>query len=174
MKRQSLIATGIVVLLLLSSALWYQQSSCGIPDEVTVNERYSQERVLSDATATDRGALSPEETWWRVVTNDTAARTTFANETRATEFARNTDFDTAYLLVVQTADSSTPGLVPKCYERNGVGATVTVSLTDQSGPRTDDLVTHTLVMRIDDRRTTPPSNVSVRVTGHDQSPILDL
>lgn len=166
-----IVLTGLVLVAVIVGFVWYQNDSCQTPIDLSVETQYTKSSVLSERGLAELGAPGANEDHHRTITNASAARYYLENGSAAEAFALETDFDDSYALMIVSGDSSVPRLELRCVQRDGRRHVVEAAFTRTSGPRTADIRTHSLLLRISDKQIVAPDNVTVRVTGHEMKPI---
>jgi len=171
MQRRSVVLAGLVLLFVVAGVLWYQTGSCSTDVHMGIESQYTKQNVLSETSESDLRLIDSNEERHVVITKASEARYYLENGSAREAFALETEFSDSYVLVIQTVDSSTPRLEPRCLQRDDDIHVVEAALTHVSGPRTSDLRTHSLVLRMPRERGVSPANVTVRVTGHEVKPV---
>ena len=80
-------------------------------------------------------------------------------------FVRETDFEESYVLVVQNGMQSDPDLELDAIERTDSGLWVALSIDAPLLGVNDDLVTHSLLIRVTDEEG-PPDDVAIEIEGY--------
>lgn len=131
-----------------------------------VETRYLTGNVFGEPAPAEHD-VGPREQYHRVIEGaDTAAKAITFNDT-AIGFAEATDFNESYLIVVQTGMQSAPDLVLEAISRTDEGLHLAVAVAHPSWRGVDDdLITHSLLVRITDQTHDRPEAVSVAIAGY--------
>ncbi len=163
-RRQFLAASGVGVTAVGGVLGWRWFQSPSLPDGMRVETWHHEADALSDSAASERGPLGPEEQF-HVVLPDRATATDTLKESVAGAALDETDFETSYLLVVQTGMQSKMELVLQRISRRADGLDVAVSVDSPDGGP-DDLRAHSLLVRITDNNSGIPETVTIDITGY--------
>ncbi len=141
---------------------WYSPSR---PDGMEVETQHFERDVLSENSSRESDFLEWKEEYQTTVTDRDAARRELIDSDPVTSFLNNTDFDESYLLVVQNGMQSEMELVLDGVSRQGDTLHLNVTITSpQGGP--DDLLIHSLLIRVIDEERGVPEDVSVDIEGY--------
>lgn len=141
---------------------WYSPSR---PDGMEVETQHFERDVLSENSSRESDFLEWKEEYQTTVTDRDAARRELIDSDPVTSFLNNTDFDESYLLVVQNGMQSEMELVLDGVSRQGDTLHLNVTIiSPQGGP--DDLLIHSLLIRVIDEERGVPEDVSVDIEGY--------
>ncbi|ELY99909.1 hypothetical protein C482_09083 [Natrialba chahannaoensis JCM 10990] len=127
---------------------------------MTVDTRYYDGNIF-DA----RDVFGPREESHTLITDEETAAAEFRDLEQLSDFTKETSFDESYILVVQNGMRSEDDLELRSIDRVEGGLQVAISIDKPLIPDHDDLITHTLLIRITDKKTVPTS-VDVSIDGY--------
>lgn len=142
---------------------WYHSPS--IPDGMRVKTKHLEMDVLTDNSSRDSRSLGWREEYQTVINSEKHANKETIDYNTVTSFLNNTDFDESYLIIVQNGMQSEMELVLNAISRQEDGIHIDISI-DSPRSGTDDLLTHSLLIRITDKDEEIPENVSVDIKGY--------
>ena len=130
-----------------------------------VETRHFERDVLSENSSRESDFLKWRHEYQTVVTDRDAARRELIDSDSVTSFLDDTGFDDSYLIVVQNGMQSGMELVLDGISRQGENLQLNITINSpQGGP--DDLLTHSLLIRIIDEDGGVPERVSVDIEGY--------
>lgn len=144
---------------------WSQYLSRSAPTELTVETLYVDRDVSSTSFSRDGKSLAWKEEYHTVIADVDTAESELADIDSLTAFVDDTDFDESYLVVVQNGMQSEPELVLDTIERRADGIEIELSIDAPRGVD-DDLVIHSLLIRVTDTRDGVPETVAVDIDGY--------
>ncbi|OIB57329.1 hypothetical protein BBD46_02250 [Natrialba sp. SSL1] len=112
-----------------------------------------------------RDVFGPREESHTIITDEETAASEFRAVEQLSHFTEETDFDESYTLVVQNGMRSEDDLELDSIERIGDGLRVAISIDKPLIPDHDDLITHTLLIRITDEKSVLDS-VDINIEGY--------
>ncbi|WP_436346406.1 hypothetical protein [Natronorubrum sp. FCH18a] len=138
---------------------WYQSPS--LPDGMDVDTLYVTGNVFGEP-AREHHDVGPRDEYHRTIEDGEAAGSEIIFDDSAMAFAEETDFDDAYLIVVQTGMQTDPDLALKTISRTDDGLYLNVVVEHPWWRGVDDdLRTHSLLIKITDEKDDSPESVSV-------------
>jgi len=130
-----------------------------------VETQHFERDVLSENSSRESDFLEWKHEYQTIVTDRDAARRELIDSDSVTSFLDNTGFDESYLIVVQNGMQSEMELVLDGISRQAESLHLNVTINSpQGGP--DDLLTHSLLIRIIDEKRGVPERVSVDIEGY--------
>lgn len=143
---------------------WYRSPS--LPDGMTVDTLYVRGNVFGEP-APDGYDVGPREERHRILDDEETAASEVTFGESAMDFVEGTDFDDAYLVIVQTGMQTEPDLALEAISRTDEGIQLDVAVEHPWWRGVDDdLGTHSLLVRITDDRADVPDSVSVAIDGY--------
>ncbi|WP_255190798.1 hypothetical protein [Natronobeatus ordinarius] len=139
---------------------WNRSRSPSIPSGMTVDTLYYEGNVF-DA----RDVFGSREESHTIITNKETAATEFRDVGQVSDFIKETNFEESYILVAQNGMRSEDDLELNSIERIENGLQVAISIDKPLLPDHDDLITHSLLIRISDEKSLPDS-IDVRIDGY--------
>lgn len=100
-----------------------------------------------------------------LITDKETAASEFRDVEQLSYFTEGTDFDESYIFIVQNGMRSEDDLELDSIERIEDGLRVAISIDKPLIPDHDDLITHTLLIRITDEKSVPDS-VDASIDGY--------
>lgn len=164
MDRRSLLAVG--GLLTAGGYLgwnWYRSPT--IPDGMNVETLYRERNVRAE-TPHQGGSLAWKEDDHVLLSDVESATDKLVTDGSVGEFVDETDFDESYLLLVQNGMQSEPDLELSAIKRTDGGLHLEISIYAPWFGVADDLVTHSLLLRITDRDGGVPETITVDISGY--------
>jgi hypothetical protein len=141
---------------------WYSPSR---PDGIETETEHFERDVLSENSSRESEFLEWKEEYRTTVPDRDAARSELIDHDSVTSFLNNTDFEESYLIVVQNGMQSEMELLLDGVSREEDGLHLSVTINSpQGGP--DDLLTHSLLIRVIDEHKGVPEGVSVDIEGY--------
>lgn len=150
----------VLLVAILAGTALSQEATCLMAEDVSTEELYLENNPLSAKGANKIGKVSHNEGSTLVIANESNGLTV-TNTSVAHQFVRETDFETASVVVVQTAASERRRLKLKCVRPTPDGFVVHVGFSAESEPQPHVLRTHTLLIRVTDRSSESIEKVSV-------------
>lgn len=145
--------------------VWRRSNSPSIPDGMRVETKHVEMDVLTEHSSRESEFLKSQEEYSTVISGSRAANRELSDDSSIAPFRATTDFDESYLLVVQNGMQSEMELVLEAVSRQDTGLHLDISIdSPQGGP--DDLLTHSLLVRITDEDDGVPAQVSVDIDGY--------
>jgi hypothetical protein len=109
--------------------------------------------------------LEWREEYHRILANTEAVNREIVDTGPVTAFLTDTDFEESYLVVVQNGMQSEMELVLDAISRRTGGLDLDISIdSPQGGP--DDLLIHSLLVRMTDEKRGVPEELSVDIDGY--------
>lgn len=171
MQRRTFLALGGVGLGATSVyAGWTVFSSPTIPDGMEVETLYVEGDVSAEHFSRDHGHMDSGEEYATIIETEETADREMSGDESVTEFIADTDFSASYLVVVQNAMQSMPDLELDSIHRRDEGLRIDVSIDAPWSGVDDDLITHSLLIRITDDESGAPDTVDVNIDGYDSIP----
>jgi hypothetical protein len=165
MHRRTVLASGGVGLASLfggcSAVGTVVDESPSVPSGMSTEELHVVDDVLPESG--QRRTPGYKETVSRVFTEGEGANQDISSDEVPTSFLAETDFGESFLVVVQYGRQSATWLELDRIERTNGGLDIVVDVGEPSGGYGDDLATHSLLLRITDRRAGVPDHVSAIV-----------
>jgi len=144
---------------------WRWYSSPSIPDGMRVESQHFEKDIVSENSSRDTEFLEWQEEYRTVLSEREAVNREIIDDVSITPFLDDTDFEDSYLIVVQNGMQSEMELVLDAISRRRYGLHLDVSIeSPRSGP--DDLLTHSLLIRVTDKDEGVPEKVSVDIEGY--------
>lgn len=144
---------------------WRRHSSPSTPDGVTVETKHVARDVLTEKAPRDTDFLEYQAEYRTTIAEPDVAERQLIDGGPVADFLAGTDFDSSYLIVVQNGMQSQMELVLETVSRRDSGLHLDVSVdAPQGGP--DDLLVHSLLVRVTDRGEGTPETVSVDIEGY--------
>ena len=157
MNRRKFLAVGGLGLGTGGYLAWNRFQSPSIPDGMTVETLYLERNVFDP-----RDVFALREESYTLIADEETAASEFDDVEQVSAFSDETDFDESSILVVQNGMRSEDDLELDAIERTEDGIQVAVSIDQPLIPDHDDLITHSLLIRITDEKTVPdPIDVSI-------------
>lgn len=117
--------------------------------------------------ATSEQDLGPHETYHRIIETEQRAIDEITFDDSAIDFVNQTNFADSYLIIVQTGMQSEPDLELEAISRTDDGLYIDVAVEHPWWRGvSDDLVTHSLLIRGTDETGDIPNSVSVDIGGY--------
>lgn len=110
------------------------------------------------------GILEWQEQYSTVISDETTAETVLTDADPPASFVAATDFADSYLVIIQTGAQSAAELTLDTLDWADDHLHVEASIEYPDGPQGDDLVTHSLLIRITDEEL--PEEVSITIDGY--------
>jgi len=130
-----------------------------------VATQHFERDVLSEDSSRESDFLEWKEEYQTIVAERDAARRELIDSDSVTSFLNDTDFDESYLIVVQNGMQSQMELVLDGISRQEDSLHLNVTINSpQGGP--DDLLTHSLLIRVIDEAGGVSEGVSVDIEGY--------
>ena len=146
--------------------VWNHFHSRSIPDRMDVDTLSVTGNVFGEPGPEDH-EIEPRGKYHRIIGDKETAVDEIIFNDSAVGFAGETDFDNSYLIVVQTGMQSAPDLALEGISRTDDGLHLDVAVEHPSWQGVDDdLITHSLVVRITDETDAVPTAVSVAIEGY--------
>ena len=165
MNRRSFLALGGLGIGAASGYFGWHYHSLSIPDGMEVETQHFERDVLSENSSRESDFLKWRHEYQTILTDRDAARRELIDSDSVTSFLDDTGFDDSYLIVVQNGMQSEMELVLDGISRQGENLQLNVTINSpQGGP--DDLLTHSLLIRIIDEDGGVPERVSVDIEGY--------
>ncbi|ELZ05447.1 hypothetical protein C481_01972 [Natrialba asiatica DSM 12278] len=112
-----------------------------------------------------RDVFGPREESHTLITDEETAASEFRDVEQLSDFTEGINFDESYILVVQNGMRSEDDLELGSINRIEDGLQVAISIDKPLIPDHDDLITHTLLIRITDEKSVFNS-IDVSIDGH--------
>ena len=142
---------------------WYHSPS--IPDGIKVGTQHIEGDIFAEGSSRDTEFLEWQEEYWTVISDREEVDSEITDDESISPFLDDTDFEDSYLIVVQNGMQSEMELVLDAISRREYGLHLNISIDPpQSGP--DDLLTHSLLIRVTDENEGVPDKVSVDIEGY--------
>jgi hypothetical protein len=142
---------------------WYRSPS--LPDGMRVETRHVEGDVFTDDGPRGGGSLEWQEEYHTVIRDTEAIDRESIDDESVVRFLDDTDFEASYLVVVQNGMQSEMELVLDAISRREDGLYLDISIdSPRSGP--DDLLVHSLLVRVTDEGGGVPEDVSVDIEGY--------
>ncbi|ELY32593.1 hypothetical protein C500_03679 [Natrialba magadii ATCC 43099] len=121
--------------------------------------------VLAANASRDGEPLAWKEEYHTIIEDPETADSELADIGSVTEFIDNTTFDDSYIVIVQNGMQSDPDLVLDAISRleNGLNIEISIDAPRMGG---DDLITHSLLIRITDLEDGVPETITVDIEGY--------
>lgn len=142
---------------------WYHSPS--ILDGMRAETQHLERDILTEESSRDSEFLEWQEEHHTIINNMDAANREIIDDDSVTPFLDNTDFEESSVIVVQNGMQSEMELVLDTISRreNGIHLDITID-SPRSGP--DDLLIHSILIRITDEDGKVPEEVSVDIEGY--------
>lgn len=142
---------------------WYRSPS--VPDGMRVETKHLERDVLTKRSSRNRNFLEWREEYRTLIPDKRDADEQIIDDDPVTSFLDSTDFEDSYLIVVQNGMQSEMELFLDAISRREDGIHLDISIdSPRGGP--DDLLIHSLLIRIIDDVGGVPENVSVDIEGY--------
>lgn len=142
---------------------WYHSPS--IPDGMRVETRHIEGDIFTEDSSRVTESLEWQEEYQTVISDREAVDREINDDDSITPFLADTDFEDSYLIVVQNGMQSEMELVLDAISRQEDGLNLDISIdSPRSGP--DDLLIHSLLIRVTDEDEGVPEDVSVDISGY--------
>lgn len=167
MNRRAFLILGAFGIITGSGYLWWMRDhSPTLPDEMEANTLHLEQDVVSEDTTYDRNLTGWKDEFYTIIADADTAFSDLANSNVVSEFLDETDFDEAYVLLVQNIMQSEMELVLKEIDRTDDGVYVDIKINPPRGGGPDDQIVHSLLIRITDELRGIPESATVNIDGY--------
>ena len=165
MNRRNFLALGGLGIGAAGGYFGWHYRPLSIPDGMEVETQHFERDMLSENSSRESDFLEWKHEYQTIITERDAACRELIDSDSVTPFLDNTSFDESYLIIVQNGMQSEMELVLDGISRQGESLHLNVTINSpQGGP--DDLLTHSLLVRIIDEERGVPERVSVDIEGY--------
>ncbi|WMT10261.1 hypothetical protein NP511_22425 (plasmid) [Natrinema thermotolerans] len=143
---------------------WYQSPS--VPKNISVKTLYSERDILTQQSTRESESLAAREEFHTLIETQDVASREFISTNSVADFITATDFSESYLVLIQNGMQSQPDLVLDSIRRLEDGLQFDVTIDAPIFGVDDDLITHSLLVRITDRQENIPEVIEVDINGY--------
>jgi len=142
---------------------WYNTPT--IPSGMDVETLHVERDVSANNFSRDGESLAWEEEYHTVIEDRETADRELESIDSVTKFIEDTNFEESYIVVVQNGMQSDPDLELDTINRveNGINIEVSIDAPRVGG---DDLINHSLLIRITDSEDGLPETITVDIEGY--------
>ncbi|QCC57179.1 hypothetical protein DVR14_00065 (plasmid) [Natrinema thermotolerans] len=133
---------------------------------MSVKTLYSERDILTQQSTRESESLAAREEFHTLIETQDVASREFISTNSVADFITATDFSESYLVLIQNGMQSQPDLVLDSIRRLEDGLQFDVTIDAPIFGVDDDLITHSLLVRITDRQENIPEVIEVDINGY--------